>query len=144
WRRIMRLCGSMSGAASTASRNAWILRASTPCSAGVLTGSGRALILWASWGDTGGRSGPGLAASAILPPRSGECPRPDPGGSPCLFSRFPKENPRFMVQIRYTMMTEQAGPRELVDHVVRAEEAGFDFSVTSDHSFPWLRTQGHA
>ncbi|MGW2931655.1 LLM class F420-dependent oxidoreductase [Streptomyces sp. NPDC001156] len=49
-----------------------------------------------------------------------------------------------MVQIGYTMMTEQAGPRELVDHVVRAEEAGFDFSVTSDHYFPWLRAQGHA
>ncbi|WP_405552025.1 LLM class F420-dependent oxidoreductase [Streptomyces sp. NBC_01171] len=49
-----------------------------------------------------------------------------------------------MVRIGYTMMTEQAGPRELVEHVVRAEEAGFDFSVTSDHYFPWLRSQGHA
>ncbi|MEU6242694.1 LLM class F420-dependent oxidoreductase [Streptomyces sp. NPDC047024] len=49
-----------------------------------------------------------------------------------------------MVRIGYTMMTEQAGPRELVDHVVRAEEAGFDFSVTSDHYFPWLRSQGHS
>ncbi|WP_018546284.1 LLM class F420-dependent oxidoreductase [Streptomyces sp. LaPpAH-108] len=49
-----------------------------------------------------------------------------------------------MVRIGYTMMTEQAGPRELVDHVVRAEEAGFDFSVTSDHYFPWLRAQGHS
>ncbi|MFD9220044.1 LLM class F420-dependent oxidoreductase [Streptomyces sp. NPDC060064] len=49
-----------------------------------------------------------------------------------------------MVQIGYTMMTEQAGPRELVDHVVQAEDAGFDFSVTSDHYFPWLRSQGHS
>ncbi|GAA0473176.1 TIGR03557 family F420-dependent LLM class oxidoreductase [Streptomyces sp. NPDC046215] len=49
-----------------------------------------------------------------------------------------------MVQIGYTMMTEQAGPRDLVDHVVMAEEAGFDFSVTSDHYFPWLASQGHA
>ncbi|MBT2411425.1 LLM class F420-dependent oxidoreductase [Streptomyces sp. ISL-12] len=49
-----------------------------------------------------------------------------------------------MVQIGYTMMTEQAGPRELVGHVVRAEEVGFDFSVTSDHYFPWLRSQGHS
>lgn len=49
-----------------------------------------------------------------------------------------------MVQFGYTMMTEQAGPRELVDHVVGAERAGFDFSVTSDHYFPWLDTQGHA
>ncbi|MFI5669806.1 TIGR03557 family F420-dependent LLM class oxidoreductase [Streptomyces sp. NPDC051704] len=49
-----------------------------------------------------------------------------------------------MVHIGYTMMTEQAGPRELVDHVVAAERAGFDFSVISDHSFPWLEAQGHA
>ncbi len=49
-----------------------------------------------------------------------------------------------MTQFGYTMMTEQAGPKELVDHVVRAEEAGFDFSVTSDHYVPWLDEQGHA
>ncbi|MFF9671872.1 LLM class F420-dependent oxidoreductase [Streptomyces eurythermus] len=49
-----------------------------------------------------------------------------------------------MVQIGYTMMTEQAGPRDLVEHVVGAEEAGFDFSVISDHYFPWLRAQGHS
>ncbi|RRQ74594.1 LLM class F420-dependent oxidoreductase [Streptomyces griseofuscus] len=49
-----------------------------------------------------------------------------------------------MVRIGYTMMTEQAGPRELVEHVVGAEEAGFDFSVISDHYFPWLRAQGHS
>ncbi|MFJ9079588.1 LLM class F420-dependent oxidoreductase [Streptomyces sp. NPDC102278] len=49
-----------------------------------------------------------------------------------------------MVRIGYTMMTEQAGPRELVSHVVGAERAGFDFSVISDHSFPWLESQGHA
>ncbi|MCA1223825.1 LLM class F420-dependent oxidoreductase [Streptomyces sp. 8L] len=49
-----------------------------------------------------------------------------------------------MVRIGYTMMTEQAGPAELVEHVVGAERAGFDFSVTSDHFFPWLDAQGHA
>ncbi|WP_335972621.1 LLM class F420-dependent oxidoreductase [Streptomyces sp. CA2R106] len=49
-----------------------------------------------------------------------------------------------MVRFGYTMMTEQAGPRDLVEHVVGAERAGFDFSVTSDHYFPWLDTQGHA
>ncbi|MEU9374369.1 LLM class F420-dependent oxidoreductase [Streptomyces sp. NPDC048255] len=49
-----------------------------------------------------------------------------------------------MVRIGYTMMTEQAGPRELVDHLVGAERAGFDFSVISDHFFPWLDAQGHA
>ncbi|MFB7398404.1 TIGR03557 family F420-dependent LLM class oxidoreductase [Streptomyces sp. NPDC056191] len=49
-----------------------------------------------------------------------------------------------MMHIGYTMMTEQAGPRELVGHVVEAERVGFDFSVISDHSFPWLPSQGHA
>ncbi|MEU3462872.1 LLM class F420-dependent oxidoreductase [Streptomyces sp. NPDC006733] len=49
-----------------------------------------------------------------------------------------------MVKIGYTMMTEQAGPVELVEHVVRAEEVGFDFSVISDHYSPWLDSQGHA
>ncbi|MFF9839827.1 LLM class F420-dependent oxidoreductase [Streptomyces sp. NPDC013740] len=49
-----------------------------------------------------------------------------------------------MMHIGYTMMTEQAGPRELVGHVVEAERVGFDFSVISDHSFPWLPAQGHA
>ncbi|WUT00764.1 LLM class F420-dependent oxidoreductase [Streptomyces sp. NBC_00708] len=49
-----------------------------------------------------------------------------------------------MVQFGYTMMTEQSGPRALVEDVVAAEQAGFDFSVTSDHYFPWLEAQGHA
>jgi G6PDH family F420-dependent oxidoreductase len=49
-----------------------------------------------------------------------------------------------MVRIGYTMMTEHAGPRDLVDHVRRAERAGYDFSVISDHYFPWLESQGHA
>jgi G6PDH family F420-dependent oxidoreductase len=49
-----------------------------------------------------------------------------------------------MVKIGYTMMTEQAGPKELVEHIVHAERVGFDFSVTSDHYFPWLDAQGHA
>ncbi|MFG2711013.1 LLM class F420-dependent oxidoreductase [Streptomyces goshikiensis] len=48
-----------------------------------------------------------------------------------------------MVRFGYTMMTEQAGPRELVEHVAAAERAGFDFSVTSDHYSPWLAAQGH-
>jgi G6PDH family F420-dependent oxidoreductase len=48
------------------------------------------------------------------------------------------------MQLGYTMMTEQAGPRELVGHVVRAEEVGFDFAVSSDHYFPWLDEMGHS
>jgi G6PDH family F420-dependent oxidoreductase len=49
-----------------------------------------------------------------------------------------------MTQLGYTMMTEQTGPRELVRDVALAEQAGFDFSVISDHYFPWLDAQGHS
>src|ERR687889_2321928 len=48
------------------------------------------------------------------------------------------------MQLGYTMMTEQAGPKDLVSHVVGAEAAGFDFAVSSDHFFPWLDEMGHA
>jgi G6PDH family F420-dependent oxidoreductase len=48
------------------------------------------------------------------------------------------------MQLGYTMMTEQAGPKDLVAHVVAAEEAGFDFAVSSDHFFPWLEEMGHS
>jgi G6PDH family F420-dependent oxidoreductase len=41
-------------------------------------------------------------------------------------------------------MSEQSGPRELVRDAARAEEAGFDFEVASDHFFPWLDSQGHS
>ncbi len=44
----------------------------------------------------------------------------------------------------YTLMTEQSGPKELVRYAVAAEEAGFDFEVSSDHYSPWLTSQGHA
>jgi G6PDH family F420-dependent oxidoreductase len=44
----------------------------------------------------------------------------------------------------YTMMTEQSRPDRLVRDVARAEKAGFDFSVCSDHFQPWLEEQGHS
>lgn len=49
-----------------------------------------------------------------------------------------------MVSVGYTLMTEQSGPRELVRHAVAAENAGFDFAVSSDHYFPWLDEMGHS
>lgn len=49
-----------------------------------------------------------------------------------------------MTAIGYTLMTEQAGPRQLVRDAVAAERAGFDFAVMSDHYFPWLDSQGHS
>src|SRR3546814_4876646 len=49
-----------------------------------------------------------------------------------------------MTRFGYTLMTEQSGPRELVDYAVKAEAAGFDFLVSSDHYSPWLTEQGHS
>jgi G6PDH family F420-dependent oxidoreductase len=48
------------------------------------------------------------------------------------------------MQLGYTLMTEQSGPKDLVSYAVGAEEAGFDFAVSSDHYFPWLDEMGHA
>ena len=48
------------------------------------------------------------------------------------------------MQLGYTMMTEQAGPKDLVRYVMGAEEVGFDFAVSSDHFFPWLDEMGHS
>jgi G6PDH family F420-dependent oxidoreductase len=48
------------------------------------------------------------------------------------------------MHIGYTLMTEQSGPRELLRYAVAAEEAGFDFELSSDHYSPWLTEQGHA
>src|ERR1700755_1590160 len=49
-----------------------------------------------------------------------------------------------MTRFGYTLMTEQSGPKELVEYAVSAENVGFDFEVCSDHFSPWLTTQGHA
>jgi G6PDH family F420-dependent oxidoreductase len=49
-----------------------------------------------------------------------------------------------MTKFGYTLMTEQSGPKDLVRYAVGAEQAGFDFAVSSDHFFPWLEEMGHA
>jgi len=49
-----------------------------------------------------------------------------------------------MTKFGYTMMCEQSRPDQLVKDVQRAEQAGFDFSVISDHYQPWLESQGHS
>lgn len=49
-----------------------------------------------------------------------------------------------MARFGYTLMCEQSGPRELVRDAIRAEQAGFEFEVISDHYSPWLDSQGHA
>ena len=49
-----------------------------------------------------------------------------------------------MTHFGYTMMCEQAPPDQLVRDLQKAEAAGFDFSVISDHYQPWLEEQGHS
>src|SRR3954452_24391497 len=49
-----------------------------------------------------------------------------------------------MTSFGYTMMTEQSPPDQLVRDLQLAEQAGFGFSVCSDHYQPWLESQGHS
>src|ERR687890_1299263 len=42
------------------------------------------------------------------------------------------------------MMCEQRSPKDLVNDLIHAERAGFDFSVISDHFHPCLEEQGHS
>ncbi|HEX2316985.1 MAG TPA: TIGR03557 family F420-dependent LLM class oxidoreductase [Thermomonospora sp.] len=44
----------------------------------------------------------------------------------------------------YTTLCEQTPPKQVVADLVAAEAAGYDFSVTSDHYFPWIEEQGHS
>lgn len=49
-----------------------------------------------------------------------------------------------MAEFGYTLLSEQAGPRQLIADAIQAEHAGFDYAVISDHFNPWLEAQGHA
>jgi G6PDH family F420-dependent oxidoreductase len=49
-----------------------------------------------------------------------------------------------MTKFGYTAMCEQTPVKQLVTDLVAAEQAGFDFSVMSDHYFPWIEEQGHS
>ena len=49
-----------------------------------------------------------------------------------------------MTTFGYSLMCEQRGPKDLVREAVRAEQAGFDFAVISDHYHPWLEEQGQS
>ena len=47
------------------------------------------------------------------------------------------------MDIGYFAAHEQYGPETLVEHVARAERAGFDTVWTSDHIHPWWHTDAH-
>lgn len=63
---------------------------------------------------------------------------------PALMAGWLVGNARGMVEIGYTLLCEQTPARQLVDDAARAERAGFDYAVISDHYFPWLEEQGHS
>jgi G6PDH family F420-dependent oxidoreductase len=48
------------------------------------------------------------------------------------------------MELGYTLMGEEHGPRELVEIAVEAEARGFDFLVASDHFHPWVPEQEHS
>jgi G6PDH family F420-dependent oxidoreductase len=49
-------------------------------------------------------------------------------------------DPRF----GYALSSEEHRPLDLVRHAARAEEAGFDFAMVSDHFHPWTDRQGQS
>ena len=48
------------------------------------------------------------------------------------------------MQIGYALSSEEHSPLDLVRNAVRAEEAGFPFSLVSDHYHPWIDRQGNS
>jgi coenzyme F420-dependent glucose-6-phosphate dehydrogenase len=51
---------------------------------------------------------------------------------------------RGMVEIGYTLSSEEHGPGDLLLYGRLAEEAGFDFLTISDHFHPWTSRQGQS
>jgi probable non-F420 flavinoid oxidoreductase len=49
-----------------------------------------------------------------------------------------------MTRYGYHCSHEQFGPRELLDRVVEAEQAGFAYASASDHFHPWSERQGQS
>jgi G6PDH family F420-dependent oxidoreductase len=49
-----------------------------------------------------------------------------------------------MVELGFTLSSEEHGPTDLVNHATHAEEVGFDFVSISDHFHPWISQQGNA
>jgi G6PDH family F420-dependent oxidoreductase len=49
-----------------------------------------------------------------------------------------------MVSIGYALSSEEHPPRDLVQHAVQAEAAGFRYASISDHFHPWIDYQGQS
>jgi coenzyme F420-dependent glucose-6-phosphate dehydrogenase len=49
-----------------------------------------------------------------------------------------------MIEIGYSLSSEEHAPTDLVRYAKRAEDAGFGFALISDHYHPWLKQQGQS
>ena len=49
-----------------------------------------------------------------------------------------------MIELGYTLSSEEFPPLALVKHARMAEDAGFTFALISDHYHPWVDAQGHS
>jgi G6PDH family F420-dependent oxidoreductase len=49
-----------------------------------------------------------------------------------------------MTRLGYTLSSEEHSPQELATSAARAEEAGFEFALVSDHFHPWIDEQGES
>lgn len=49
-----------------------------------------------------------------------------------------------MIEIGYKLCSEEQSPEDLIHCAHRAEEAGFDFAMISDHYHPWVDKQGQS
>ena len=49
-----------------------------------------------------------------------------------------------MPKLGYALSSEEHGPLELIRNAARAEQAGFEFALISDHFHPWTDTQGES
>ena len=49
-----------------------------------------------------------------------------------------------MTRLGYVLSCEEHGPNDLVRYARRAEDAGFDFVLISDHYHPWTSRQGNS
>ena len=49
-----------------------------------------------------------------------------------------------MIELGYTLSSEEFPPLDLIEHARLAEEAGFTFALVSDHFHPWVDKQGHS
>ena len=49
-----------------------------------------------------------------------------------------------MLHLGYKLSSEEFGPAELIQQASRADAAGFDFALISDHFHPWSDRQGQS